>query len=157
MLVVEEQEVYDNATITDTGLFNWGVLNKKQVITIHGTGQYTIDLSQVTAQDISLDEDTYELTIRIPHAELQKPVKFDPSQTEIGDTEKGWLAFGDIKLTQEQQKAFEEEACKKLEEKLSEEERFKEADRFAKLSAYETYQPIVKAVLPAYKVVIEFK
>ena len=73
------------------------------------------------------------------------------------DTEKGWLAFGDIKLTQEQQKAFEEEACKKLEEKLSEEERFKEADRFAKLSAYETYQPIVKAVSPAYKVVIEFK
>ena len=157
LLVVEEQEVYDNATITDTGLFNWGVFNKKQVITIHGTGQYTIDLSQVTAQDISLDEDTYELTIRIPHAELQKPVKFDPSQTEIGDTEKGWLVFGDIKLTQEQQKAFEEEACKKLEEKLSEEERFKEADRFAKLSAYETYQPIVKAVSPAYKVVIEFK
>ena len=52
LLVVEEQEVYDNATITDTGLFNWGVFNKKQVITIHGTGQYTIDLSQVTAQDI---------------------------------------------------------------------------------------------------------
>lgn len=156
-LVVEEQEVYVNTTITDTGLFDFGVFNKAQALTIHGTGQYYIDLSEISAQDISLNEDTFELTIAIPHAALQTPVTFDPSQTEVGDTDKGWLAFGEIKMTQEQQKEFEKKSCKELEEKLSEAECLEEADRFAKMSAYELYQPIVSAVSPAYKVVIKFR
>lgn len=157
LLIVEEQEVYVNTTLTDAGLFNLGVFNKEQVVTIHGTGQYTIDLSEITSQDISLNEDTYELTISIPHAALQTPVTFDPSKTEIGDTDRGWLAFGEIKKDQEEQKLFEENACKKLEKKLREKERFSEAEQFAKLSAYETFQPVVSAVSPAYKVVIDFK
>lgn len=156
LLIVEEKEVYVNTTITETGLFNWGVFNKQQALTIHGTGQYTIDLSEIKATDISLDEDTYELTIRIPHAELNN-VSFDPSKTEVGDSQNGWLAFGDIKLTAEQQKEFEVKADEELTTKLSEEARFTEADRFARLSAYEVYQPIVRMVSPAYKVVIEFK
>ncbi len=156
LLIVEEQEVYVNTTITDTGLFNLGVFNKKQALTIHGTGQYTIDLTQINVNDISLDEGTYELTIRIPHAVLHQ-TSFDPEKTEIGDSQNGWLAFGSIKLDMEQQKEFETTANEKLEEKLSEKERLEEADRFAKLSAYETYQPIVKTISPAYKVIIEFK
>ena len=67
------------------------------------------------------------------------------------------MAFGSIKLDAEKQKAFEVEANEKLEARLSETERLEEADRFAKLAAYETYQPIVKAISPAYKVVIEFQ
>ena len=156
LLIVEEQEVYVNTTITDTGLFNWGVFNKEQPLTIHGTGQYTIDLTQITSRDISLNEDTYELTIYIPHAELHQTT-FDPSKTEVGDAQNGWLAFGSIKLDAEQQKAFEIEANEKLEARLSETERLEEADRFARLCAYETYQPIVRAISPAYKVVIEFQ
>ena len=156
LLIVEEQEVYVNTTITDTGLFNWGVFNKEQPLTIHGTGQYTIDLTQITSRDIILDEDTHELTIYIPHAELHQTT-FDPSKTEVGDPQNGWLAFGSIKLDAEKQKAFEVEANEKLEARLSETERLEEADRFAKLAAYETYQPIVKAISPAYKVVIEFQ
>jgi len=156
LLIVEEQAVYVNADFTDTGFLNWDVFNKQQTLTIHGIGQYTIDLTQVAADDISLNEDTYELTIRIPHAVLHKTI-FDPDGTKVGDTQRGWLAFGEIKQTAEQQKKFEVSAKKKLESKLSEEACLKEADRFAKLSAYETYQPIVKTISPAYKVVIEFQ
>ena len=156
LLIVEEQEVYVNTTITDTGLFNLGVFNKQQALTIHGNGQYTIDLTKITKDDIYLNEDTYELTIRIPHSELHQ-VSFDPTQTEVGDVKNGWLAFGSIKLDAEQQKAFEVSANEKLDAKLRESQRFAEADRFAKLSAYETYQPIIKAVSPAYKVIIEFQ
>lgn len=156
LLIVEEQDIYDNTTITDTGLFNLGIFNKQQALTIHGTGQYTIDLTQITKEDISLNEQTYELTIHIPHTELHQ-VAFDPSKTEVGDTKNGWLAFGEIKLSSEQQKTFESNAVELLKEKLNEADRFDEADRFAKLSAYETFQPLVKAVSPAYKVIIEFK
>ncbi|OUM21747.1 DUF4230 domain-containing protein [Butyricicoccus porcorum] len=116
----------------------------------------TIDLTQITADDISLNEDTYELTIRIPHAVLYKTI-FDPSKTEIGDAQNGWLAFGSIKLDAEQQKEFEVTAEQELKTRLSEKECLEEADRFAKLSAYETYQPIVKTISPAYKVIIEFQ
>lgn len=156
LLIVEEQEVYVNTTITDTGLFNWGIFNKQQVFTIHGTGQYTIDLTKITRQDIYLDEDTYELTIKIPHAELHQ-VTFDPTKTEVGDAQNGWLAFGSIKLDAEQNKQFEVEANEKLKARLNESERFEEADRFAKLAAYEIYQPIVRTISPVYKVVIEFQ
>lgn len=156
LLIVEEREAYVNTTITDAGLFNLGVFNKQQVVTIYGVGQYTIDLEQIGREDISLNEETYELTIRIPHATLHQ-VSFDPSKTEVGDTQNGWFAFGSIKLDAEQQKSFEVTAVEKLTEKLNEAQRFKEADRFAVLSAYETYQPIVKTISPAYKVVIEFE
>ncbi|MCD8151098.1 MAG: DUF4230 domain-containing protein [Clostridiales bacterium] len=156
LLIVEEQDVFVNTTITDTGFKNWSVFSKQQALTIYGYGQYTVDLSEISEEDISLDEDTYEVTIKIPHAELHETV-FNPDETEIGDTDKGWLAFGDIELTAEQNQEFEEEAIEKLTEKLSEDERFEEADKFAKLSAYETYQPIVSSVSTAYKVVIEFQ
>lgn len=156
MLIVEEREVSVNTTITDTGFLNWGVFNKEQALTIYGMGQYTIDLSKISKKDIQLNKETCELTVHIPHAELHD-VHFDPEKTEIGDTTKGWLSFGSIKFDLEQQKQFEMTAEEKLTEKLKEKERMEEADRFAKLSAYETYQPIVKAISPAYTVVIEFQ
>ena len=156
LLIVEEQEVYVNTTITETGFLNWGVFNKQQPLTIHGTGEYTVDLAEIEPSDIVLNEDTYELTISIPHAELHN-VDFDPGKTEVGDAQNGWLAFGDIKLTAEQQKEFEVRAKEELTTKLSEDKCYEEADRFAKLSTYETYQAIVKTVSPAYKVVIQFK
>ena len=155
-LIVEEREVYVNTTITDTGLFNLGVFNKQQALTIHGTGQYTIDLTKITRRNISLNEQTYELTVRIPHAELHDTI-FDPAQTEIGDTKNGWLAFGSIKLDAEQQKTFEVSAVEQLQAKLEEADRFTEADRFARLAAYELYQPIVRAVSPICQVIIEFQ
>lgn len=156
LLIVEEQEAYVNTTITDTGLFNWGIFNKQQALTIHGTGQYTIDLSKITNQDIQLNEEAYELTIRIPHPELHA-TNFDPSKTEVGDSQNGWLAFGNITLTNEQHKEFETTALQKLNEVLMQSERFTEADRFAKLSAYETYQAVAKTISPAYRVVIDFQ
>lgn len=156
LLIVEERDTYVNTSISDTGLFKLGVFNKQQAVTIHGTGQYTIDLKEIRASNITLNEETKELTIFIPHATLHETV-YDPAKTVIGDTEKGWLAFGSIKLTVEEQKEFETSAKQLLTDKLSEPDCMEKADRFAKLSAYETYQPIVKAISPAYTVVIEFQ
>lgn len=156
LLVVEEREAYVNTTVTETGFLNWGVFNKEQALTIHGTGEYTINLTQIKAQDISLDEENYELTIKIPHAVLHS-TRYDPEKTEIGDLQKGWLAMGEIKLTVEQQKEFEVEAKQKLTEKLGEKDCLADADRFAKLAAYELYQPMIRTISPAYKVVIDFQ
>ena len=156
VLIVEERDTSVNTTITNTGFMNWAIFNKSQILTIHGTGEYTIDLTKITAKDISLDKDKYQITIRIPKAELHSVV-FDPSKTEVGDTSRGWLAFGDIKMNAEESKSFESEAIEKLRESLSTEEAMKQADSFARMQAYETYEPIVEGVSPAYKVKIDFQ
>lgn len=156
LLIVDEQEVSVPTTITQAGLFSWAVFSKVQNETIYGTGQYTIDLSKVTASSISLNEDTFTLTIAIPRAQLHQ-VTFDPSKTVLGDTDKGWLAFGDIQLTAEQTQEFQTEAVEKLTERLKQQDCFDQADRFALLSAWETYQPLVSQVSPAYKVNIVFQ
>lgn len=152
-LIVDEQEVSVTSTITDSGLFNLGVFSRVQNETIYGTGEYTIDISEIDKSDIEFDEENYTVTIHVPYPELHNVI-FDPSKTQIGDTEKGWLAFGEIKLTNEQRKEYEVKAIEQLTERLNEKDCFDKAERFAKLSAYEVYQPLVSSVSPAYKVEI---
>ena len=156
LLIVEERDASVNTTITNTGFMNWAIFNKSQILTIHGTGEYTIDLTDITAKDISLDEEKYQITIKIPRAELHSVV-FDPEKTEVGDTSRGWLAFGDIKMNAEESKSFETEAVEKLRDSLSTEDAMKQADSFAKMQAYETYEPVVEEISPAYKVKIDFQ
>ena len=93
--------------------------------------------------------------ILIPHAKLQY-VNTNLDLTEFEDTEKGMLAFGDIKLTAEETKLLETTVYNSMEERLSEQELLDEADRFAKLKTWEIFQPLVTAVSPAYKTVIQF-
>ena len=153
LLIVDEQEVSVTSIITQAGLFNWDITSKTINETIYGTGTYTVDLSQITRDDIIFDKDLYTVIIHVPYPELHA-VTFDPEKTQIGDMKKGWLAFGDIKLTPEEQKEFETAAVAKLTARLNEQECFDTAARFARLAAYELYQPVISAVSPAYKVTI---
>ncbi len=153
LLIVDEQEVSVASTITDTGLFNLSIFTKVLNETIYGVGEYTIDLTKIKKSDIEFDEENYTITIHVPYPTLHS-VKFEPDKTKIGDTEKGWLAFGEIKLTPEQTQKFETEAVEKLTERLNDKECFETAARFAKLTAYEVYQPLVNSISPAYKVEI---
>ncbi|MBE6118403.1 MAG: DUF4230 domain-containing protein [Erysipelotrichaceae bacterium] len=153
LLIVDEQEVSVTSIITQAGLFNWDITSKTVNETIYGTGTYTVDLSRVTRDSIIFDQDLFTVIIHVPYPELHA-VTFNPEKTQIGDTKKGWLAFGEIKLTPEEQKEFETAAITKLTTRLNEQECFDTAVRFARLAAYELYQPVVSAVSPAYKVTI---
>ena len=153
LLIVDEQEVTVTSITTNAGLFNWSVFSKAQSETIYGTGEYTIDLTEITKDDIEFDEENYTITIHVPYPELHNVI-FDPSKTKISDTEKGLLAFGEIKLTNEQRQEYEVKAIEQLKERLGEDDYYEKAARFAKLSAYEVYQPLVSSVSPAYKVEI---
>lgn len=156
LLIVNEQEVSVPTTITSTGLFNLSVFSQALNQTIYGIGEYTIDITKITKNDILFDQDKFTVTINVPYPELHSVI-FEPEKTKIGDANKGWLAFGDIKLTPEQHKAFEVEAIDKLTERLNEKDCFDTAERFTKLTAYELYQPLVNSLSPAYKVNIVVK
>ena len=154
-LIVMEQPLSISTTITKAGLGNFPIFSKMKDVTYYGTGVYTVDLSGMDNDRILVDEDTYTVTIRIPHAVLQY-VNPELSKTEFEDTEKGFLAFGDIKLTAEETNQLETSVYDAMHERLDSQDLYDEADRFAKLKTWEIFQPLVTAVSPMFKVEIEF-
>ena len=155
-LEVFRQEISDVASITDTGLFNIGAFTKNQLITYHGTAVYTVDLGKLSKGDISMNEDEKIITIKIPHA-VQEEINIPEDQIQFGDTNRGLLAFGDIKMTAEQAAKVQAEARARMEAKLDADDVIDIADRFAILSVWEIYSPVIKGVARDYSLEVVFK
>ena len=155
-LVVMEQPVQYSTTLSQEGPWNWEVFRKTKGITYHGTGVYTVDLSGIKKSKIGFDDESKIITIKVPHATLQY---VNPDYDKIGfeDTEKGFLAFTDIKLTTEQQNELEKVVKEGMEEILSDPETLMQADGFAEMKVWEIFQPVVTSVSPEYKLVVEFE
>lgn len=155
-LEVFKQQISDVSTITDTGLLNWGVFTKNQLITYNGTVVYTVDLSTLRSSDIRFDEEARIITLKIPHA-VQEEINIPEDQIQFGDTTKGLLAFGDIKMSMEQASQVQAEARKKMQEKLDQDKVIETADRMAILSVWELYSPIIKGVAKEYSLEVVFR
>ena len=155
-LEIFEQEVSDVSTITETGFLNWGVFTKNQIITYNGTAVYTVDLTTLTENDIVFNEEEKIITLRIPHA-VQEEINIPEDKIQFGDTDKGLLAFGEIKMTAEQAAEIQAETRKKMIEKLSGTNVLETADRFARLTVWEMYSPIIKGVAKDYSLEVEFR
>jgi len=153
---VFKQDVSDATTTTDTGLFNLSVFTKNQIITYNGTAIYTVDLSNLKQSDITFDEESKTITLKIPHS-FQEEINIPEDKIHFGSTTGGLLAFGDIKMTAEEAAKIQAGARKKMEEKLQEDNILETADRFAKLVVWEMYSPIIKGVAKDYSLEVEFK
>jgi hypothetical protein len=152
---VYEAKISDVVTLTDTGLINLGIFTKTQLVTYNGTAIYTVDLAELSEADFVLDEDNKTVTIYIPHS-VCGTIDTPPDEMEFGDIDRGWLAFGDINMTIEQSSELEPEARTKMESKLDELNEAETADRFAVLTVWELYQPVISEVSPEYKLEIDF-
>ena len=152
-LIVMEQPVQYSTTLSQEGPWEWEIFRKTKGITYHGTGVYTVDLSVLKKESITLNEDTKTVSVTIPHAVLQY-VNPDYDRIEFEDTEKGLLAFTEIKLTAEQQNELEKTVQENMEELLSDKEILSQADDFAKMKVWEILQPLVSSVSPEYIVEI---
>lgn len=155
LLVVDEQEISVVSTTTKAGLFNLGVFSKNQSVTFVGMSQYAVDLKKLTKENISVDDESHTVTVKVPHAEFHL-VKIDHDKTIFADTEKGLLAFGDIKMTQEENNEIEKEATAKLEEKAKEPEPMKKADQYALYVLRDLFETSINSVTNSYKVKVEF-
>ncbi len=155
-LEVYRQDVSDVGTITNTGLLNWGIFTKNQLITYNGTVVYTVDLSSIRKGDILYDEENRVITLRIPHA-AREEINIPEDRIQFGDKQGGLLAFGDVKMTAEQSVQIQAEARRKMEEKLDAENVVETADRFAILSVWEIYSPVVKNVAPGVSLEVQFR
>ena len=154
-LEVYTVRVSEVTTLTDAGLANLVIFSKVQYITFHGTATYTMDLGAINEYCIVVDNDTQTVTLYVPHA-LLNAINIPAEEIEFSDVERGFLAFGDIKLTPEDQAALEAAAQQEMERKLAADKVQLDADRFAKLAAWEIYQPLVSKVAPGYTLDIQF-
>lgn len=155
-LEVYSCEVSDVAELIDTGFANLKVFTKCKMITYHGVATYTVDLSKVKKSSIEFDEENKVITLYIPHA-VREELTIPSKNIEFGDTNKGLLAWGDIEATPEALAEVQTVATKKMEEKLEETKQGEQADKFAKLSVWEIYQPIVKGVSKEYVLEVEIE
>ena len=155
-LEVYTTEISDLSTITKAGLGRFKVFSKCKYITYHGQATYTVDLTKLDKDHISYNENTKVVTLTIPKP-VQEPINIPEDEIEYGDTTKGILAFGDITLKPEEMAEVQKQARKKMEKKLKEANSMQEAERFAKLSVWEIYQPIVIGVSPECTLEVVFE
>lgn len=155
-LEVYSIEVSDVATLIQTGLFNIKAFSKYQLITYNGKAVYTVDLSGLTADDITLDEETKTVTMKVPEPQLE-PINIPSESIQFGDVEKEAFAFGNIKLTPEQQAEVETQAKARMLEKIEAENVAEDAKVAAEHSIWEIFQPMISNLSSKYKLKVEFK
>lgn len=155
-LEVYQINVSDAVQLTDTGLANLKIFSKTQLLTYKRTATYTVDWGQLSKDDITLDEEKLTVHLKIPKAKLEN-INVNSDEMEFGDVEHGLLARGKITFTPEENKEIQNEARNKMEEKLEEQKSAEEADRFARMSVWEIYQPIINTLTTGYSLEVEIK
>ena len=155
-LEVYSREVSDVATLTQAGLFKIKAFSKYQLITYNGKAIYTVDLSGLTADDITLDEETKTVTMKVP-APVLEPINIPSESIQFGDVEKEAFAFGNIKLTPEQQAEVETQAKERMLQKLEEENVIEDARMAAEHSIWEIFQPMISNLSSKYTLKVEFR
>lgn len=155
-LIVMEQPLEISTTITKAGLADLAIFSKTKNINYVGTGQYTVDLKDIDEDHINVDEENKVLTVIIPHAILNEVI-IDYENIEFEDTDKGLLALGDLNLSSEDQNDVYIAVKNAMEERLSQKDIMDSADEYAVMKTWETFQPLISAMNPEYKVEIQFE
>ena len=150
-LIVMEQPLEVSSTITKSGLGNLDIFSKVKNVSYAGKGLYTVDMSKIDADHIDVDLDKKTVTITIPHTVLQEVI-LDVDNIKFEDTEKGLLAFGDLKLTAEEQNTIEKSVRETMKQTLDSSDLYSQADEFAKLKTWQIFQPLVTALSPEFVV-----
>ena len=155
-LEVYSREVSDVSTLTQAGLFKIKAFSNFLFIASATTEIYTVDLSGLKADDITLDEETKTVTIKVP-APVLEPINIPSENIQFGEVEKEAFAFGNIKLTPEQQAEVETQAKERMLQKLEDEKVIEDAKIAAEHSIWEIFQPVIANLSSRYKLKIEFK
>lgn len=157
-LIVGTQTGTVSTKLTDRLIrqLDFDFMKKTQNVFYTGTGYFVVDLDNLTAANVLEDHDEKTVTIRVGHPYLQA-VEIDPSRIIIEDVEESLLARGDIRLSVADYTAIEEDLRSRLEEKFDTAANGRSMDELAVKMVRQVYEPIVKAIDPRYRVVVELK
>lgn len=154
-LIVSSVDTSVTVDLKQTGVLDFDVFNKTQKVTYKGTGRFYVDLSVLGQNSISLDNDRAVVTIEIPRTKLAE-IEINPDKFTFEETEKGFLAFGDLKFTAKEYNDLETECKNRIEAAVDTAANRQTADERAIEEMTKIYEPIVKAVDAAYCVEVVF-
>jgi hypothetical protein len=120
-----------------------------------GTATYTVDLSQLTDADVTVNQGNKIVTICIPHVEEKLELNTDETQAQETQHD-GIFSLGDLKVKPESMIKAQQDVTKNMKEKLSKEKTKDNADKMAVMSVWEIYQPIIQQIDSSYAVNVEF-
>lgn len=126
----------------DKSIGNIDVFEKYKRIKFFANCSYYIDLSNLTDEDIQMDERNTTLNITIPSPEIFS-INIIRDKTVYEDTSNGLLRFGDIKLTSEEFDTIQEEVYTSFNETLQSEEIYDKAISSSRLSLTNLIKQIV--------------
>lgn len=91
----------------DNTYFNLDIFKKSKKITFFANCAYCIDFSNLSSDDIELNDISKEILIKIPQPEIFS-ISIDESKTIYDEPELGLLRFGDLDLSSEDLKKMNE-------------------------------------------------
>lgn len=152
-LIVHTAHLSEIISIASEGLGGWEWTSAYQDIVYEGDAQYTVDLSQLSERDFSVNNELKTLTVRIPYAVLS-PINIRADQIKFRDVKKGWAAPKDIKLTAEENAQLLVQVTDKMKAKLIDDNIIAVANENAKTVVAELLSATVQSVDPEFTVVI---
>ena len=130
------------------GLWKLPVFKQTKAIIFYGEGEFFVDLSSLSNDDFVIDNQEKTITIYIPKPQFS--IKLLPDETEFFDSSNGILRFGEMRIAPETMMTLESEGIDKLTEAMeADSSTWEAAERFAKLSVKELYEPLIKAQVDA--------
>ncbi|HPF18316.1 MAG: DUF4230 domain-containing protein [Anaerovoracaceae bacterium] len=151
-LVVLEQDVRVDVQVSQM-LWNIPLFEKTKVIHAYGKGAFGIDLSDLTEDAVQIDHNIREVVLILGGAELLY-VENDYEKTTYEETEHALLAFGDIRLTAEQQTVVDRDIQNAMKKALEEGSAREEAKKKIRRSAEAFFAPIIHAIVPGYEIIV---
>jgi hypothetical protein len=152
-LIVHSAHLTETISIASEGLGGWEWTSAYQDIVYEGDALYTVDLSQLSEDDFSVNNETKILTVRIPYAELS-PIHIPAEQIKFHDVKKGWAAPKDIKLTPQENARLTTQVSNKMKATLIDENLIAVANQSAKTVVAELLSATVHVVDPEFTVVV---
>lgn len=169
-LIIMTQKASASQIAKKGGLFGIPIFKQTKAIVFYGEGTFFVDLSSLTSDDFVIDKEEKTITIYIPKPQFT--VKLLPNETEFFDSSNGMLRFGEMEITPEYMSKLESEGIERISQTLSSDSNtLATAEKFAKLSVKELFEPLVKAQIdaalenaeddfaipPQYTIIVEIK
>lgn len=152
-LIVHTAHLSETISIASEGLGGWEWTSAYQDIVYEGDAQYTVDLSQLSGGDFSVNNELKTLTVRIPYAELA-PIQIPAEQIKFRDVKKGWAAPKDIKLTAQENTQLMLQVSTNMKAKLIDDNIIAVANESAKIVVADLLSATVRSIDPEFTVVV---
>lgn len=135
---------------------SWGdfeIFQKFKRIKIFAKCSYSIDLSQITTDDINIENEKNEITVSLSKPEIFS-INIDRDKTVYEDASNGLLRFGEIKLTSEEFEAMQSEVYKNFETTMKTDDIYNKVISNTKVSLEKLIDQVTKEKMDVY---ISFK